>query len=408
VAIFKKSREAIRVLLDNGLDIHKNYNDKAVVTMRPIRDQKRQVLKRPAFELGFEVTALRQAMEFKDFDMMRVLIDYGAGSNINKAHHVFLECAFDGLTEGIALLMECVPGIEKVRLSPAVTPLALACQNGHIEVITLLLQAKADINETVNTDTGAGDVTPLRIAFANHQIAVFEYLVQQGADIEPDMVPRLITDFSILDGTSQTARFDKNKQSIMKIVLYKMLEPIVLAYSDASSSDDDFETFNSKYLVQRALLASVMNAPITAAGHTLLILAVIEQDMAKLKLLLTIAGVNPNALLIDNTTALTYAIKNKDVDMMRLLLLHGADPNIVDRKNTNAYVLAQGMDFIEGVALLRDHVVTVTAPPPQRAPAGIWSMLDTLQGRHVAKGPLANETPLNPGDVSRNLPSPGR
>ncbi len=65
-----------------------------------------------------------------------------------------------------------------VNLTLDSTPLLQAIQNGHIEIVKILISAGADVNRQT------GDcATPLRYAIANHQLEIFKTLIAAGANV---------------------------------------------------------------------------------------------------------------------------------------------------------------------------------------------------------------------------------
>ncbi|KAJ1466309.1 hypothetical protein T484DRAFT_1576558, partial [Baffinella frigidus] len=57
------------------------------------------------------------------------------------------------------------------------TPLILACENGHIEVVELLLHAKADISKRDTRGYAA-----IHVTVKKHNYAMLSMLLANGAD----------------------------------------------------------------------------------------------------------------------------------------------------------------------------------------------------------------------------------
>jgi ankyrin repeat protein len=61
------------------------------------------------------------------------------------------------------------------------TPLQMAAEQGHMQIVEYLVQNGADVNATTSVSTG--EVTPLRYAIANSDYQMTQYLIQHGADV---------------------------------------------------------------------------------------------------------------------------------------------------------------------------------------------------------------------------------
>ncbi len=61
------------------------------------------------------------------------------------------------------------------------TPLHLAAEQGHMQIVEYLVENGANVNAT--TPAKYGEVTPLRYAIANEDYQMVRYLIQNGADV---------------------------------------------------------------------------------------------------------------------------------------------------------------------------------------------------------------------------------
>lgn len=61
------------------------------------------------------------------------------------------------------------------------TPLQLAAEQGHLEIVEYLVEAGAEIDATTSEKTG--EVTPLRYAIGNEDYLMTKYLIENGADV---------------------------------------------------------------------------------------------------------------------------------------------------------------------------------------------------------------------------------
>jgi ankyrin repeat protein len=178
------------------------------------------------------------------------------------------------------------------------TALVLAAREGDLESAKLLLKAGADVNQT--TEYGW---SPLLTATNNRHYELAIYLIEHGADVNK-----------------------ANKGG---------WTPLYLATDNRNIEGGDFP-------VHRPDL----------------------DHLEYIKVLLN-HGANPNARVKDNTltrtiftmqwffeagaTAFVRAAQSSDVDLMKLLLAHGADPKIATDFADTALTAAAGIGWVEGV-----------------------------------------------------------
>ena len=128
---------------------------------------------------------LRAACEAEhlDLDFCRAALAEGASLEIgltpfgSSALHI---AAFDGKEELVTLFIEEGAPVDLRRPSEERdTPMILACQNGHVQVVELLADAGASIH--IPDETGA---TPLFIASKNGHLEVVQMLIKRGAVVD--------------------------------------------------------------------------------------------------------------------------------------------------------------------------------------------------------------------------------
>jgi ankyrin repeat protein len=183
----------------------------------------------------------------------------------------------NGHTEIVRLLLEA--GADASAANPdGATPLIVASQNGHIEIVRLLLEAKAEVNAA--HETGA---TPLFAASQNGHTEIVRLLLEAGSNVNaagPDGVASLYR--ASINGHLEIVRL--------------LLE----AGADASAAGSD--------------------------GVTPLLAASIEGHLEIVRLLLG-AKAEVNAAHETGTTPLWWASAKGHPDIARLLLKAGADAN---------------------------------------------------------------------------------
>ena len=136
-------------------------------------------------ELGADIddnnhNPLIEACTFRRIDIVRLLISYGA--NVNARNHnghtslgVACGCGFDDIVEvllnhGADMYLFIPQGPNKLN------PLIIACMNGNVSTVKLLLDRGADINYMCD------GCTPLLTACQHGDIRIARYLLKRGAD----------------------------------------------------------------------------------------------------------------------------------------------------------------------------------------------------------------------------------
>ncbi|XP_071178354.1 uncharacterized protein [Mytilus edulis] len=110
---------------------------------------------------------------------------YHCNSNVNHCctggiSPLFFACQ-EGHTEVVQMLINNKADINKCRDNDgvSVSPLYIACENGHTEVVQMLINNKADINKCRDND----GVSPLFFACQNGHTEVVQMLINNKADI---------------------------------------------------------------------------------------------------------------------------------------------------------------------------------------------------------------------------------
>src|SRR5262245_7991622 len=237
-------------------------------------------------------TPLMWAVSEGHADAARLLIAAGAGVNA-RSHYVAAANGrgFEGRTP---VATRADPRVEEFA-SGWLTPLMFAAREGHLDLARMLVAAGADV------DAVAGDgKTALAVAIFNGNYAVASFLVDKKADV--------------------------NKADAQRFT------PLFWA-------------------VDRRNMETAPNFPWMVTADPL---PLIRQ--------LLDAGANPNAL-VDNTprsrmregsprivfaTSLMRVAFAGDLDLVKLLLEHGADPTVISRDGETMIEAAAGLGFIQG------------------------------------------------------------
>ena len=266
------------------------------------------------------------------------------------------QAAFDGDIVRVQELLKSTP-VDEQESTFGATPLYAASENGHAEVVKLLLAAGVDKDKAMH-----GGTTPLDIASFNGHAEVVKLLLAAGAD----------KDKARQDGTTPlwAASFNGHAE-VVKLLLAAGADKDKASqygttplYAAISRLNEDSVKENAD-LVKRAIAlvkllvnegASINAAErellprasddirnyITNAPHTVALLQAAEENNLK-QLLAAIKGgadVNAARCTRGDNTPLHMAARNENVAMTIYLLCNGADPRMRNCEGQMAMQLA--------------------------------------------------------------------
>jgi ankyrin repeat protein len=207
-------------------------------------------------------------------------------------------------------------GIIRQRALPTkdggMTPLLFAVRDGNVEMTRLLLELGADINQASGNHT-----SPLLIALLNGQVALATELLAQGGD------PNVTDDYhrGPLFAAIELRNFNHEKYPFL--------------YDDGRDGLD----------LIRTLLARGANP--NQQTETTPVHGLMQFDGS---------WVN-----FDGQTPFIRAALSGDIEVMRLLLQHGADPNIATAQGSTALMAAAGINWIPAQTFTRSEAEYVEA-----------------------------------------------
>ena len=209
-----------------------------------------------------------------------------------------------GFGHGIGIVRGGLPPT-RVAAQPipgGMSPLLYAARDGRLEVVRMLLAAGADINQR-----DANEITPLIMAIINNHADVARFLIEQGADIQAvDWYGR-----TPLWAAVETRNMDvDNATFVNSIDREPMLELI-------------------QVLLERGAKVNVRMKEVPPIRR------------AFLRITGSLAWVD----FTGQTPFLTAALAG-DMTVMRLLLKHGADPNIGTFEGTTPLMAAAGVNWV--------------------------------------------------------------
>ena len=245
------------------------------------------------------------------FALLPVLAGCGRG-------HAILEAAEKGDTKTVERLLKKDPGLVNARrFGPGWSPLQLAAGRGHAEIVALLLEAGAPMEDGAIRDAAVGG-----------HIKIIEMFLAKGVDINgpPDLMEGAVTGGStamvrwLLAHGASVQRKPGRMGPLDNAAArgHKAVAEILLAHgAHADAKDEDGRTpllyaaFEGSTEIAELLIqhgAKVNDA--TAKGVTPLMRAADSHSVGTVKLLLE-RGADVNARDNDQDTALIYAMKRR-------------------------------------------------------------------------------------------------
>jgi ankyrin len=260
-----------------------------------------------ATDATFQQTALMVAVRENYPDLVKLLIARGAAVNartrVGRAPNWVLPNSQPGFGHGIGIVRGGSPDRGRRAPTPGgMTPLLYASRDGRIDATRMLLDAGADINLR-----DANEITPLIAAITNNHPDVARYLIERGADIKAvDWYGR-----TPLWAAVETRNMDKDngtfENSIDRAPFLPLIQTLLERGADPNARTKEVPPIRNDFLRVTASLSWV-----DFTGQTPFITA-------------ALAG---------------------DVPIMKLLLKHGADPNIPTFAGTTALMAAAGVNWV--------------------------------------------------------------
>ncbi len=296
----------------------------------------------------YGITPLMLAAENGDVPMIKDLLDYGAdaGARRGAGDTVLMIAARTGNAGAIRLLAQYGADVNDREATMGETALMWAAGENQADAVAALIALGADVNARsaalafpvlqwqnigmVSSRLPRGGWTPLMHAARQGAADGVRTLVDHGADLnlqDPDGTTALV--LAIIN-----AHYD-----VASLLLARGADPNIA----------DITGMNALYaLVDMHTLAPMQGRPAPKLVDQTDTLALIGQLLAK--------GANPNAaleqpllsrhhgpgdaVLDEGSTSLMRAAKSLDVEVMHLLLEHGASPYAANRDGLNPLMLA--------------------------------------------------------------------
>jgi ankyrin repeat protein len=256
---------------------------------------------------AFQQTALMMAVRDDHPDVVKLLIDRGAAVNIQTRTGAtpswILPNSVPGFGHGIGIVRGGLPDRGSRFLIPgAMTPLLYAARDGRVESAKILIAAGAEIEHA-----DANSITPLLMAITNDHVDMARYLIERGANVKA------------VDWYGRTPLWAAVELRNMDV--------------DSSTFENGVDRAPALELIKLLLAKDVdVNARTREVPP-------IRRQMLR---------VTGDLSWVDFTgqTPFLRAALSADLEVMRLLLAHGADPKIPAFAGTTALMAAAGVDWV--------------------------------------------------------------
>jgi uncharacterized protein len=314
LACFNGNTAMIRLLLDSGADVNSVDPTGESALMTAVRSGNLQAVKLlvdrgaivDARDPAFQQTALMFAVRENQPDIVRLLIETGADINARTrtgpTPRFELPNSRPGFSNGVGIvrggwsergLRAPIPG--------AMFPLLYAARDGRLEATRILVAAGADVNQT-----DANGITPLLLAILNNQIDVARFLMDHGGDVNAkDWYGRTplwaVVEVRNMDLHNAVFENGVDRQRLLEIVR-------VLLERGANPNSRTVETVP----IRTWMMGIGSLSWVDFTGMTPFLLASLAADL----------------------------------NVMRLLLQHGADPHIPTFGGTTALMAAAGINWV--------------------------------------------------------------
>ncbi len=339
-------------------------------------------------ELSDGSTALIWASHWNDAGMVEALLRAGASAKAANRYGIsaLSEASVNGNAQILAKLLDA--GADPNTVSQeGETALMTAARTGNLEALKILVEKKADVNVK---ESARGQTALMWAAAEGHPEAV-RYLVAHGADLNaqsrvfdftalkpkagsvPMNFPRggftpLL--FAARQGNLEVARIlldaganvnlgdpDSTTPLVIAIINYHYDLAGLLLERGADPNIADKKGRTALYAAVDMHTVDVSTRPVPKINEQRNEVDVVKMILAKggnpnaqLKSFLPPRGVLDGAdrVLTDGATPFFRAAKSGDVELMRILLEHGADPKLTPKDGTTPLMAASGIGWRDG------------------------------------------------------------
>jgi ankyrin repeat protein len=338
---------------------------------------------------GMEANIMHIATFTADVGMLRLVLEHGANSNVDVDGWFLLEIASQrGGTDLVEVML-------RYRANPNLTgqegpSLSLASRWGHAQIVTMLLNAGADVD--ANDHMG---VTPLMLSAAFGHAEIVEALLTAGANVnalgtaKQTALSAAISErqwhiaLRLLDAGADPTLGD-GRLSVSGAVQggeEELVKRLVRAGADVNYSEGQVASplllaiFTGQHQLTRYLLAAGgSHGNRSESGATPLMIAAQGGDGEICELLFSV-GAEVNAQANDGTTALILAAQNGHVAVVDCLLAAGA--NLELEANDGSTALLKSVQF--EYPLVFERLIAAGASTKHRDKSGQTALTYAVQ-----------------------------
>jgi ankyrin repeat protein/beta-lactamase regulating signal transducer with metallopeptidase domain len=225
------------------------------------------------------------------------------------------------------------------RAQDGSTPLHYATASGQKDAATLLLKKGADI------DASASGRTPLNLAARERHKEVVKLLVDKGADVSASSTDLLY--YAAWCGYKELAEACIKKGADVNSKAWRYPVALFVFYDYGPDSWGD---------VLELLLAHGADPDAKENSDWSLLHYAVYEDINLVRMLLD-RGANPNVIDAGGKSPLHWAAREGRLPQVELLIAQGADPHVKDYEGRTPLSLAKEKGHNEIVELLREHGV---------------------------------------------------
>jgi uncharacterized protein len=375
-AVMKADREAIRSLLQQKPDVNATQADgmTALHWAARMNDlETAQALLRagakPDIVTRYGVTPMYFASESGNAAMIDLLLKAGVSPNAANpgGETALMTTSRTGKLDAVKLLLDRGASVNATESVRGQTALMWAITENHPDVVKLLLSRGADVN--VQTKVEIPDGTTGKPEAKSGDIGAHGPGMYRGRAVPSPSGGLTALHFAARDGNLEIARLLVDAHADIERPSGNGTRPIVAAIinnhielalyfldkgADVNASDDFYKRTPLYAAVERRDADYTRDTPSPLADN--------RDPMDLIKALLA-RGADPNAQVnttpfrgfyqvssswvnFDGQTAFIRAALSGDITLMRLLLEHGADPNIKTYEGTSALMAAAGVNWV--------------------------------------------------------------
>lgn len=371
-AVRRSDAAAVRALLDAGVDVNATQDDGATALHWAVYldDAATAALLLSAganvnVSNEYGVTPLGLASRNGTVATIGHLVTAGADPNdprhtVNAGETPLMLAARSGEVDAVQVLLTVGANIDATEAWNGQSALMWAATEGHTDVVETLIAHGADIHARSNSGT-----SPLMFATRKGSLGAVQVLLAAGADVNerrPDGASPLL--IAVVNGHEDLVDLllsrgaDPNVEggSTGLTVQGVRAQPMPLEFRRIGYSEQDSETVPRGNIFGRPLQAAVH----VANWHISDQFIVVQLDRIRVIEALLAHGADVNGRNtqeeprwsgaryrrhMTGATALMLAAKAADVEVMRVLLAHGADPTINTVDNTTTLMAAAGISW---------------------------------------------------------------